>query len=232
MKIAEIVSSLCELNAPVIFSDTCSILDIFRAVHKTNINITHVSGFKRLPGLIEKGKIQSVITYTVKEEFLTNEAGVYVELEKTINKLIQNNEKFISVLQSLGIGYEFHFKGIEDINLPKVLKESLRRFIERSLVLDKDEIVANKAVTRFEKNEPPTSQNKKELKDCLIIEHYLELAQKLRDIGFSNKIFFMTSNSSDYGKIGSLKPPLDSQLSGVKMDYRDNYNWILSELEL
>lgn len=230
MNIADTTNAIISANKSILLSDTCSLLDVFRAQYRANVNISHVIGFTKILKLMDSGSIKSVISYTVKDEFLNNEALVSVELEKTINKLIQNNERFINILQMMGISYEFHLSGIENTQLVQTIKNGLKKFINNSIILDKNSSAVSNALLRFEKNEAPSSSNKKEMKDCLIIDHYLQLSEQLRKNGFAENIFFITSNSTDYGKINSLKTPIDVQFPKLKILYRNNYHWIVSEL--
>ena len=131
----------------------------------------------------------------------------------------------------MGISYEFHLSGIENTQLLQSIKRILNEFIFNSIILDRDEESANNASLRLENNEAPSSSNKQEMKDCLIIDHYLELSAKLRNNGFNKKIFFITSNTSDYGKINSLKVPLDVQFSELNILYRNNYQWVATDIE-
>jgi hypothetical protein len=230
MNIDHAVQSIFSFDKPVILSDTCAMLDIFRVQHRVNINISHVVGFNKIIELIKKDSIKSVLSYTVKDEYLKNVECVSVELDKTINKLIQNNERFISILEIMGLSYEFHLSGIENTKLLQTLKRNLEYFIENSIILDKDEGLSGKALQRLEKNEAPSSSNKQEMKDCLIIEHYLGLSEQLRSKNFGKKIFFITSNASDYGGIDNLKAPLDTQFLRWDIAYRNNYNWVVTDL--
>ena len=231
MKLDVLESSLRTKDTPVVFSDTCSLLDILRLPSRTGINISHLNGLCSLIDSIDRGLISSVLIYKVREEFFSNESSVATELERTINKMIQNVEKFVTTLQVLDAGYSFQLSGIDQTNLSYLLKTKLHDFLGKSLLLDKDDIVAHKGLARAEKPEPPASHAKNEFKDCLIIEHVFETAEKLRNAGFDKKIFFVSSNSTDYGKIANLKPPLDQEFSRLNILYINNYNWVISELK-
>ena len=131
----------------------------------------------------------------------------------------------------MGISYEFHLSGIENTQLLQSIKMILNDFILNSIFLNRDGESVNDASLRLEKSEAPSSSNKPEMKDCLIIEHYLKLSKELRNRGFNKKIFFITSNTSDYGKIKSLKSPLDVQFLRLDILYRNNYHWIGTDIE-
>ena len=101
-----------------------------------DVNISHFIGLIKILELMKKGEVKSIISYTVKDEFLKNESSVSVELERNINKLIQKNERFINILEVLGISYEFQLFGIENTQLLKSIKNCLQEFVLESILLE------------------------------------------------------------------------------------------------
>lgn len=62
------------------------------------------------------------------------------------------------------------------------------------------------------------------MKDCVVIESYLDVTRTLRGAGLTTKIVFLSSNTSDYvGNSGSmLKPDLGTEFSSLNMEYAPN----------
>ena len=62
------------------------------------------------------------------------------------------------------------------------------------------------------------------MKDCVVIETYLEIARGLRAGGLAAKIVFVSSNTRDYaGETGStLRPDLAREFATLNMEYAPN----------
>ena len=95
-----------------------------------------------------------------------------------------------------------------------------------------DSECAMNAHNRVIRNQAPSQKGKSESKDCLIIEHYIKLATKLRNQSFDKNIVFISSNTSDFGDVQNLKAPLDTQFKNVSMNYCNNFKWALQELNI
>jgi len=63
------------------------------------------------------------------------------------------------------------------------------------------------------------------MKDCVIIEAYLETAHQLRAAGFSKPVVFASSNTKEYFEPNTRHLPMDiaSDLAAVQMDYAPNF---------
>jgi hypothetical protein len=65
------------------------------------------------------------------------------------------------------------------------------------------------------------------MKDCVIVEEYLELTRQLRAIGFTKKCVFCTSNVNDYGP---PHPALVTDFAAVNLIFTTNLPWAVHEI--
>lgn len=85
------------------------------------------------------------------------------------------------------------------------LVELGQRMLAASLQIERLADCERRAVQRSIANVPPASKGKPELKDCLIIEHYLEFCRHLPP---TIPRVFVSSNVNDYGRNFNLFPRL------------------------
>jgi hypothetical protein len=86
-----------------------------------------------------------------------------------------------------------------------------------------------RARDRLRAGEPPSSKAKQEFKDCEIFEEFLELAQNLRAGGFGERMIFVSSNTSDYGRPPGA-PRIQEDLLEHGAEYVSSLSWALSSI--
>lgn len=224
---------ILQAKKPVIYLDTCSLVDIIRSPIPNDIHFSHVVGAKDLLNFINQNKIYTVSTITVEIEFTEHQGKESLNLERWLNKLEQNNTSLINSLELMGVSFKFNLKGFSDLKLNHELSSLAKNILNSSFILEKDEECSHKAHTRVEQNLAPSSPGKSESKDCLIIEHFLKLSKKLRDNNFEEKIIFISSNKKDFGKPpDNLNVPLKREFSELDIKYVNNIQWALKEVDL
>jgi len=75
----------------------------------------------------------------------------------------------------------------------------------------------------------PAKKGKSEPKDCVIFEAFLDISRRVRKLGYSKEIYFVTSNSNDYGKANNLF--VIDELNRIKATLIDNLPWALAVVE-
>ncbi|KVD94543.1 hypothetical protein WI90_07765 [Burkholderia ubonensis] len=71
----------------------------------------------------------------------------------------------------------------------------------------------------------PAQKGKDSMKDCVVIETYLDAVKALRNSGLSSRIVFLSSNIKDYtGKEsgGLLNADLGKEFANLNIDYARN----------
>lgn len=79
----------------------------------------------------------------------------------------------------------------------------------------------------------PAQKGKNSLKDCTVIETYLEAIRSLRDKGFSHKAVFLSSNVHDYcGSNRLLHADLQADFAAPRLDFAFNFEVARGKLGL
>jgi hypothetical protein len=229
--ISQAVQHIASKAQPLLLIDTCSLIDIVRVPLRGNINHSHIQGAIDIARMGKSGQISLAVTNTIYNEFKTHLAPTCIELERYIQELESKNSSIISAIESVGLSYRFSINGLAKQKLPEKLSELAEDLFSLSFMLKRDTGCGDRAHNRVELVQAPASRGKSESKDCLIIEHYLDLTKKLRATGFDKKIVFVTSNSKDYGTPGVLRAPLDLEFKAARIEYCNNFAWALSVAE-
>ena len=226
--LSQATASLLARPKPLILLDTCSLLDIVRSAYRPNVNVSHLAGAQALLAKVRAGQICVAATTTVEREFQEHLRATTLELERSIADLAAKNAAVINAIECINLDYRFTVDGLVGIKLTDKLQTIAQDVFASALVLERDSACERSAFDRVERYQAPAARGKSESKDCLIIEHYLKLVRDLRAAGFTEKAVFVTSNSNDYGKVGALRAPLDTDFQAVGIEYVNNFQWALA----
>jgi hypothetical protein len=222
------VALIKQTPAPILFIDTCSLLDIIRVPSHPNVKLSHLEGAKEAVKKAKSNSIYLVITETVEMEYKDNLSKTCVELERYTTKFAATGEKIVNSIECVELSYNFYISGIEEIRLAAELEKIANNVIDSSLILEENQECIHSAHERTKHYQAPAQRGKSESKDCVIIEHFLELSKRLREEGLTNPLIFITNNSSDYGKAPNPKPPLNLEFGNLDIAYCNNLKWALS----
>lgn len=216
-----ILSSISADPKPVIFFDTCTLLDIVRSATRKDIHSEIVSSATTLISLFDDKWL--LATEVVNKEWQNNIDNVEREVRNAISNLHNNALMFQETLKySPSVDKWDYSKDFKSYKLEKELR-SVSDNLRKSLILIKDDenciLRANKRVVN---GIAPASKGKAEFKDCSIIEHYLELSRKLKSLNFVYPVFFVSSNKNDFGTEYDIKEPLKTDFENTNLKYLNN----------
>ena len=223
---------LLENNTPIILIDTCSLMDIIRTCYRDNINISHLVGASEVIERINQNKLSIVLTNIVKDESLEHKISTLTDLLAEQRKVKKSLDKLIQISTKLGISYEFiRNTNPSNISLDNIFSSIIDNFINHAIILDDDDDCYTKATKRSISNITPSQKGKGEIKDCVIIEHYLKLVTMLRNSNYTEKIVFITNNSNDFGGAPNPRQPLNIDFNTLKISYCNDFKWCLTEID-
>ena len=82
--------------------------------------------------------------------------------------------------------------------------------------------INNRAIDRVNRNIAPARRGKDSIKDCIVLETYLETMSLLRGEGWLANAVFLSSNSKEYLEGRSLKPDLQPDFARTNLEYATN----------
>jgi hypothetical protein len=194
------VAAVLAVPAPVIFLDTCVLLDIVRAPHRD------------APAEIEAAT--ELLTSAQR-----NPAGVHLfvacptatEWQEHIDEAQFDCDVAISCVDAIALAWSL-LGGPVLPTLPvnatqlgdrlKVLSQDL---LGAAMELHKDNEALQRATDRVIHSTLPARKGGKGAKDAIIMEHALQLTDALRTAGFNGVCVFASSNTSDFARKQSTK---------------------------
>jgi hypothetical protein len=227
--IESVADQLIAKDLPVIFLDTCVLLDVIRAIKRRTRD--WVASARELREAVSgtPARCVSVVSHLVRHEWEDNQQSVSAEASKHLSELQEQSICFHDVCGVLGIVPEFSPADYPGLAVAEELRELSRSLLDSGLELDADVACEGRAVARVIDKIPPANKGQ-QVKDCIILEQYLAVCRQLQIVGFEKKRVFCTSNTNDYFKAGQLHPELAIDLDGVGLRFTTNLHWGFHDL--
>jgi hypothetical protein len=210
---------------PIVFLDTCAILDIPRSFHREAVSqmiVQHsLSAIKALSSV--HTKLHFILTEQVAQEYTKNLQDVLNELHTRISRVSQIGNSLLQPTDSAQFGSTLASLETNLITLTNQIYDS-------SLIIATDQACLSQANVRLVSNVAPAKRGSTNKGDCLVIEHFLEIVRQLRSNGFHQPCIFVSSNYRDFGTAPNAKPPLDSEFTAISMDYMPDIAAALTQL--
>ncbi len=85
--------------------------------------------------------------------------------------------------------------------------------------------IPSKALARLNQARTPARKGKDSMKDCVVVETYLDVVGALRAAGHANPIVFASSNLKDYATEtrSTLKPDLAAEFAALNFQFAPNF---------
>ncbi len=235
--------------APVLFLDTCALLDVLRvaseredAPHRIIPAAEEVaaktSSSPRRMWLMGAGRLDVEWTDNVRGVF-DSIVGHIARVDRSLVKLHaaarsvssiptearSGDSSFVTALRAPQVG---------PFELPKRLRKICERVLSILVRLSPDAEILRAADRRSMGGLKPAAIGKREHADCLIIETCFALCKSLRQRGFAERCAFVSSNKADfYGEGGPLRPHEDLAVkcSAIKLHFALAFDHALSILD-
>ncbi|NAW85469.1 PIN domain-containing protein [Photobacterium halotolerans] len=215
--IGDVVNRILAKPKPVILFDTCALLDIVRSAIRDNISPEVISAASMLTSSDDNWLISSEV---VNIEWGNNIDIVETETRNSVKNLHKRALVFKEALDHSTSPEKWTYpKHFTSYDLEKNLKSISNNLMESLTLIKSDAICTQRASNRVVQCIAPASKGKSEFKDCLIIEHYIELGNRLKAGGFSNSIIFISSNKSDFGSPYDIIEPIKTEFNDANIQY-------------
>lgn len=209
--------------------DTCAALDLLRLPHRSRSPEVASRAIDALRNITNdanspSGRSLVLLPPPVPLEITSNKDTVVEERKKSIEKAI-NSLMIYQELQRVSLLSS-------SINLPLVeleqveakLEQALQELISCATALKESNAAKSKAMGRVVRNDAPATKGG-QAKDCMIVEHLLEVAPQLTAAG-CQKIIFISSNTKDYCESTSkVREPLATDFSSLGILFVTSWDW-------
>ncbi len=211
------------LGTPVLCFDTCSILDILRDITRTSTVAQEQEAALQIVSAMErKSMLGGIIADQVHTEFLDNVDRVSAETVVALKKFRQQVNRIDALVGVFGQAIQTDLRHL-DGHVGRC-RSVVDRWLAAATILPGGRDIISRAFSRMTAARTPARKGRDSMKDCVVIETYLETASDLRAAGLTAKIVFVSSNTRDYaGETGStLRPDLAGEFATLNMEYAPN----------
>ena len=218
------IASLATLNAPVLCVDTCTVLDVIRDITRETVTPGDALAGLALLAAAETGAALIVLmAEQVSLELASHVAGVEEEALNGLKRFqaqIQRIHDVTVAYGALGPLQVGHISGHVGRAGPV-----LDRWMNIARPVPHNDGVASRALRRVNAPRTPARNGKESMKDCVIVEAYIEAASQLRFAGLTAPIIFASSNTREYHAPNTTHIQLDiaADLSAVGVEYAPNF---------
>lgn len=196
----------------IFFWDTCGILDILNLVVDST-NDSFIQTLKRIIKQIDNGHAVSMSSIIVITEVNDNYPEPYGQADKLINQTIKNYNKIMKYLAGLGMSETSSEISKNSIDFLTTLELTIQNLLNKTYFI-KDDSYLKLARDRVVTKTPPGIKN--EFKDCVIWETCLDISNYKSN---GEKIYFISSNESDFGKNGARFTRIDEDCNEFGINF-------------
>lgn len=180
-------------DKPMVFWDTCALLDILRIPVRKELSINDLTCYENIADCIERERIVSVTSGLVLKELLDHYENERRNLLRKQDGLKRDVTNYASYMESESKKRRIT-SAIELLNAEPRLVRLLNRIMKHTFIIREADTYRGFADYRVRNGLAPGRRS--EYKDCYIWGTFLKLVHKLNPA--SSYIAFMTTNKRDY----------------------------------
>lgn len=206
-------------DSPVLFWDTCGLLDCLRIVKRYDIN--YFVNYNFVLNKVVDGKLISVISDMVYQEIMQNWDEVYDEATKFQRDTRLAIKKIMRICGLPKAEIETISQTIENVDAVGKSKKIIEDILQNSYVVDNNPIFQNFAHLRVMGKIAP-AHVKQEYKDCYIWGCVTNCANSRP--AKSRKVYYISSNTEDYSDAQTkmLAPQIVSDCESCGIEFATN----------
>ena len=193
--IAAAVATIQANPAPVVFLDTCVLLDIIRAPLRNAASAVEAATELLIGTQHSPPSVHLVIGPPTPKEWSDHVDEVVTDCTTAVNSVNAVSEAW-SYLGMAGIPP----LPAAAMLLPNRLRNLSQDLRNAAILLDKDADALSRAIDRVINVLRPMRKEGKGAKDAVILEHAIGLTRALRAAAFGQTCFFVSSNTNDFAK--------------------------------
>lgn len=212
--VTTIVNDIVTHPAPVVFLDTCAILDVARASARSQSD--SVSAATDLVALAARNPpgIHLLVVDLVLREWNDGIGTTSAEVARSIGTYRD------VVRTALEVGEMTDFVSPDGLlGLAEKLRGRSEALLKACRQVARDSVATSAAFDRVVQLRRPS--HKRQIKDSYILEHCLAVSRTLRASGFQEPLLFVSSNLDDFAikTTRTLHPELQDDFNSVQLQY-------------
>ena len=229
VSIAEAAGGIVASHTPVLFLDTCALLDIIRLPSRARSARDSETLLAAAISILDRAKgdqLSLVIPPLVTSELEKNLSNVEEEARNAVETLKLRYSVIASIQKTAGDSMAP--LAIDANAIVTFLKDLTTELMASGTELGEGDEPAKRAWKRAVENTAPSSKGT--VNDCIVYEHTLQLMRVVRDAGHQQALVFLTSNTKDFCDSGAAKEPVQAELADINAYLCTTWNWALNQL--
>ncbi|MFC5570806.1 PIN domain-containing protein [Lysobacter yangpyeongensis] len=217
------IARLTSQGRPILCIDTCSVLDIMRdPTRDTMLPRESQAALHLYECMTTHSSLVTLISDQVRFELAANIDAVEKETKAALEKLSARIARVDAIAAEFGATGAALTGHLADHS--SRARSVTNRWVAACETAPQSADVANRALSRVNQALAPARKGKESMKDCVVLETYLEAVSRLRAAGLTSRIVLLSSNVKDYtDEGGRLRPELVSEFTALGMEYAQNF---------
>lgn len=218
------IDTIAALNTPILCVDTCTLLDVIRDITRETVNLGDaIAGISLLKAAETGHDLIVLIAEQVTIELAANIGDVEDEANRAVLKLQSQLKRIYDVTTAYGTSGNLNASCLN--GHVSTAKTFLNRWTHITKLIPNNSGISSRALHRVNLPRTPARKGKESMKDCVVIETYLEATQQLRTAGLTKPIVFASSNTREYYAPNTkhLAADINSDFSQVGIGYAPSF---------
>lgn len=214
----EAVDKVSKHPSPILFPDTCALLDLIRCTKRDNPSAIKQQ-LESARNLIRKAAnnppmLWVVVPHPIPDEWDTHKSSAREELKQWKKHIERENLKLHAAAHSLNIQIEDKLVQFAETQFIDSASSLASSFMKYGLTFE-DDTCKIAGLNRLRQGVAPAQPGERSPGDCIITEHCLKFVAFLRRREIDEPCVFLTSNTSDY---------YDDVQKAIREDLRIEFN--------
>lgn len=214
------IQDIAQSNVAVLLPDTCILLDLIRTPRRDTVDdASMLAGRAIRDAICQSGIVGCIVAEQVRIEHTENHPKIRDDTLTAIQKLKDELKRIDK--WSIALGHASQ-TDISHFTTRVPVAESVMCDILNSALSHATNVgITGRGFARVMQKQTPAKQGKDSIKDCVIVESYLEVAQSLRDLGHTGNIIFASSNTSEFlsGSPTTLNADISTEFASLGILY-------------
>ena len=218
--LADAVKQLAATKRPVLYLDTCALLDVVRAPCRDRTDHL-LAAVARIEKAARAKRVVLCAAEITRDEWVRNIDVVLADVERSERDTDRAVQQFVIAAQRAGKPRTARAR-IGALEVPPKLRGWSERMLQSTVLVAPTAGVIEAAWGRQAQRRLPARRGKDSVGDCTIFETLLAIG---RGLGSTQPLVFLTSNTQDFGH-----PDLAMQLAPVGATAAFHWAWAANDL--
>jgi hypothetical protein len=213
-----------------LFLDTCAILDIIRAANRNKSKDILAANEIIKSVTMNSRSCQIILSSVIYQEYKDHYQNVYNELDAYFKGLNESLHALVNLNNAFG--NKCDLTETNENLLRMNIDDLVNSIFDNSICVQDEDRFHIAASHRVIQCTPPASKGRQELKDCLIVEEYLEVCKNIKMQNESLPLMFLSSNTKDYcvAETKEIRRELAKEFNSCGLGYYYSWQHVLSEI--